>query len=117
MTKTLTKFSTKSKNNVSTRETKKSYNYNHNTAKYLQLADWVKENLVSSPGNYVTTKSLFEHYKLLTEKKALVTENVFSKQLESIMFALMFYPGRVKTRQGRGYQGIAFRKLTIGGFG
>ena len=117
MTKILTKKNACPQTSAVTKNQSWKYDYNHNTAQYLRLADWAKENLISSPGNYVTTKDLFEHYRTLTEIEAVVTEEFFAKEIENIMFALMFCPGRVKSREGRGYRGVAVRKLSGVGVG
>ena len=117
MTKILTKENVLTQDSAVTKNKCWQYDYNHNTTQYLRLADWAKENLISSPGNYVTTKSLFEHSRTLTKIEAVVTEEFFAKEIENIMFALMFCPGRVKSREGRGYRGVAVRKLSGVGVG
>ena len=108
---------TLSNDTVLTREASWNYDYNHNKAKYMHFIDWGKENLVPKHGNHVTTRNLFEHYKSLTKEEALVTEDLYYKEIESIMFGLHLSPGRVKTKLGRGYQGIGFREQSRCGFG
>ena len=93
---------------VSWSEVSWSYDFDHQRAKYMHLIDWVKGSITAQPGSFVTAKELFNQYKLDTTETAQVTEDLFYKEIQPLMFGLNIKPGRFKGRQGRGYQGISF---------
>ena len=75
----------------------------------MHLIDWVKGNVWSQPGSFVTTKSLYNQYKNATEETGLVTEDKFYKEIELLMFGLNIKPGRAKKKMGRGFLGIRLK--------
>ena len=85
------------------------YDYNVPVAKTIRLADWVLQAICPSMGSFVSTVDLFEAYKKDVEKDSQVASDRFSKEIGEIILACNIKTCKVRTREGRGYMGIALR--------
>ena len=72
----------------------------------MHFTDWVKANIITQPGSFITNKRLYEEYERATESPARVSEDKFYKEIEPVMFGLHIKPGRFKDKMGRGFQFI-----------
>ena len=72
----------------------------------MNLIDWLKTNVGTEQGSFVSAKEMYCLYISDTERTAQVSEDLFFKEIEPIMFGLNMKPGKVRGRRaGRGYEG------------
>ena len=80
----------------------------------MNLIDWLKTNVGTEQGSFVSAKEMYCLYISDTERTAQVSEDLFFKEIEPIMFGLNMKPGKVRGRRaGRGYEGIVLRRGSI----
>ena len=76
-----------------------SYDFNHEKARVMYFNDWVKTHICLAPGAFTSVKDLYAAYKRNTsDPNALITEDLFYKEIEPVMFGLNIKPGPEENR-------------------
>lgn len=78
-------------------------------AKTVCLAQWVRIYLQSSPGNFIKSLDLYNHYTKYVSSPALVSQVYFLKEVEFFMAAYNIKPSRICNSKGRGYVGLGLK--------
>ena len=69
----------------------------------MNFNDWVKTHVFLPPGGFTSVKELYAAYKETNDPKALITEDLFYKEIEWLIFGLNIKPGRSRGKQGRNF--------------
>lgn len=87
--------------------------YNVPVAKVFGLGNWVLENIVNSEYNFISTQELYSRYQSDKLNGTRVTEDYFYKNIGEHIKAYSLKGHKVRTAEGRGFVGVAFKSDTV----